>query len=173
MSRFLVYKVDTTRLGEGELKMIFENNEMLQFYSFFLFLCILAIVIIINTHKRNMRISKGCYRNGGQDIIFLCDITKEEVIYKLTKKTAEDTLFYDFFVKDKKYYINVKGLKKFNRRDILTGLFEIKFVYTSKGMYIVMSLTKKWHCIYTGIYEIALYEFIICKIGGIPVECVQ
>lgn len=46
------------------------------------------------------------------------------------------------FIKDKKYYINVKGFKKFNRRDILTGLFEIKFVYTSKGLYIVMSLTK-------------------------------
>lgn len=153
--------------------MILNINEILQFYVIFLFLCVTAIVIIIRTHRRNTRISNGCYKNGGQDIIFLCDITKEEVLYKLMKKTVEDTLYYDFFVKDKKYYINVKGIKKFNRQDILTGLFEVKFVYGSKGMYIVISLTKKWHCIYTGMYEIALYEFMICKIGGIPVAAVQ
>ena len=173
MSRFLVYKADTTRLGEGELKMIFKNNEILQFYLFFLFLCILAIVIIINTHKRNMRISKGCYRNGGQDIIFLCDITKEEVIYKLTKKTAEDTLYYDFLIKGNRYYINVKGVKRISRHTILTGLFEVRFVYGRKGMYMVISYIKKWQAFFVSLYGAEMYEFIARKVGGIPVESVQ
>ena len=141
--------------------MFFKNNETLLFYVLFLILCMIASVIIICTHRRNMRISNGCYKNGGQDIVFLCGITKEEALH------------YDFFVKDGRYYIRVKGIKKYNRQGFLTGVFEIKFIYGTKGMYIILSLRKKWHCIYTGIYEIALYEFIICKIGGIPVEAVQ
>ena len=40
-------------------------------------------------------------------------------------------------------------------------------------MYIVISLVKKWQSIYSGTYEAELYEFIINKIGAIPVENVQ
>ena len=95
------------------------------------------------------------------------------MLHKLSIQTEEDTLYYDFYVQDNRYYINVKGVKRYNRNNILTVVFEIKFVNGKKDMYIVISLVKKWQSIYSGTYEVELYEFIINKIGAIPVKNVQ
>lgn len=53
------------------------------------------------------------------------------------------------------------------------GHFEVKFEYGRRGMYLVISLVNKWQSIYTGGYEVELYEFITNKIDAIPVESVQ
>ncbi len=91
----------------------------------------------------------------------------------MTKKTAEDTLYYDFLIKDNRYYINVKGVKRISRHTILTGLFEARFVYGRKGMYMVISYIKKWQAFFVSLYGAEMYEFIARKVGGIPVESVQ
>lgn len=139
----------------------------------FLFIGILNLIFIVHENKRYTRLSNGYYKNSGQKLVFLCNITKEEALYKLSKKAKDDTLYYDFFVRDGKYYIHVKGIKKYNRQDILTVVFEIDFTYVRNSMYIVVSLDKKWQWIYAGTYEIELYEFMANKIGAIPVESVQ
>lgn len=153
--------------------MVLENNNFLLFLFFFLILCVVHITIIVRTYIRYKHFSNGCYKNSGQDIIFLCNGTKEEVIRNLILKTPEDTLYYDFLIKDNHYYINVKGTKRFSRHTILTGLFEARFVYGKKGMYIVISYIKKWQIVYAGLYGAEMYEFITRKVGGIPVERVQ
>ncbi len=58
--------------------MVLENNN---FYSF-LILCIGHITIIVRTYIRYKHFSNGCYKDSGQDIIFLCNGTKEEIIRK-------------------------------------------------------------------------------------------
>lgn len=153
--------------------MIFEDLNFIQFLILFLFFGTVNLIFIIREHKRYTRLSNGCYKNSGQDIVFLCGIRKEEVLHKLSIQTEEDTLYYDFYVQDNRYYINVKGVKRYNRNNILTVVFEIKFVNGEKDMYIVISLVKKWQSIYSGTYEVELYEFIINKIGAIPVKNVQ
>lgn len=153
--------------------MVSENNNFLLFLLFFLILCIVHITIIIRTYKRYKYFSNGCYKDSGQDIIFLCNGTKEEAIRKFILKTPEDTLYYDFLIKDNRYYINVKGVKRFSKHTILTGLFEIRFVYGRKGMYMVISYIKKWQATFASLYGAEMYEFIARKVGGIPVESVQ
>lgn len=153
--------------------MIFEDLNFIQFLILFLFFGTVNLIFIIREQKRYTRLSNGCYKNSGQDIVFLCGIRKEEVLHKLSIQTEEDTLYYDFYVQDNRYYINVKGVKRYNRNNILTVVFEIKFVNGKKDMYIVISLVKKWQSIYSGTYEVELYEFIINKIGAIPVKNVQ
>ena len=153
--------------------MILEDLNFIQFLILFLFFGTVNLIFIIREHKRYKRLSNGCYKNSGQDIVFLCGIRKEEVLHKLSIQTEEDTLCYDFYSQNNRYYINVKGVKRYNRNNFLTVIFEIKFVNGKKGMYIVISLVKKWQSIYYGTYEAELYEFIINKIGAIPVENVQ
>lgn len=150
-----------------------ESLSFLQILVIFSLLWTVSITIIIRSHRKFVRLSNGCYKNGGQDIIFLCDMDKEEVIHRLSRETYDDTLYYDFFVKEGKYYINVKGIKNYRKRVFLTGFFEVKFEYGRKGMYLVISLVNKWQSIYTGGYEVELYEFITNKIDAIPVESVQ
>lgn len=153
--------------------MFLENLSFLQFLVFFTFLCVVSLVIIFHEHNRYKRLSNGCYKNSGQDMIFLCNVPKEEVISKLSRQTKEDTLYYDFFIDNDRYYISVKGIKRYNKRDIYSGLFELKFIYGKKGIYIVISFVKRWQIIYASLYGAEMYEFIICKIGAIPVETVQ
>lgn len=150
-----------------------ESLSFLQFLVIFSLLCTVNIILIIRSHKRVMRISNGCYKNGGQDIIFLCNMDKEEVIHRLSKERYDDTLYYNFFVKEDKYYMNVEGIKKYGRPLFFAGHFEVKFEYGRRGMYLVISLVNKWQSIYTGGYEVELYEFITNKIDAIPVESVQ
>lgn len=92
-----------------------ESLSFLQFLVIFSLLCTVNIILIIRSHKRVMCISNGCYKNGGQDIIFLCNMDKEEVIHRLSKERYDDTLYYNFFVKEDKYYMNVEGIKKYGR----------------------------------------------------------